>query len=112
MKFNKNLTITEACKKTYDLSKSEDRGKIIFLRDRIKESYMHSWVIDKMPVTWCYHTTNSDAEFCSTHFPVGCYVDTDGNRQEFCYLSVSKTIQFSYQGHTCIRPIYAMQAFT
>ena len=91
MKFNKNLTITEACKKTYNLANAEDRDKLTFLHDRIKEGYMQSWVIDNITVTWCYHMTDSDTEYCSTQFPIGCYVDTDGNRQDFCYMFVSAT---------------------
>ena len=94
MKFNKNLTITEACKKTYNLTNAKDKDKLTFLHDRIKESYMHSWVIDNLPVTWCYHVADSETEFCTTRFPIGCYVGQDGVRQEFCYLSVSVTIWF------------------
>ena len=94
MQFNKNLSTTEACRKNYKLDNDEDKEKLTFLRDRIKESYMHSWVIDNMPVTWCYHVVESETQFCTTRFPIGCYVDQDGNRQEFCYLSVSKLVWF------------------
>ena len=88
MQFNQNLSSTKACEKTYKLSNPEDVEKLTFLRDRIKEAYMHSWVVDNMPVTWCYHVLDAGTQYCATRFPIGCYVDQDGKRQEFCYLSV------------------------
>jgi len=49
---------------------------------------MHQWVIDNMPVTWCYSIVESSDLYCTTRFPVGCYVTKEGVRHDACYLSV------------------------
>ena len=46
-------------------------------------------VIDNMPVTWCYTVANSAQPFCTTRFPVGCYVTHSGKPHDACFLSVS-----------------------
>ena len=50
--------------------------------------YSHR-VIDNMPVTWCYTVANSAQPFCTTRFPVGCYVTHSGKPHDACFLSVS-----------------------
>ena len=42
-----------------------------------------------MPVTWCYTVANSDQPFCTTRFPIGCYVTHSGKPHDACFLSVS-----------------------
>ncbi|XP_065840471.1 transmembrane 9 superfamily member 2-like [Oscarella lobularis] len=37
-----------------------------------------------MPVTWCYDVEDEEKPYCSTGFPVGCYVDKQGNPQGAC----------------------------
>ena len=46
-------------------------------------------VVDNMPVTWCYTVANSQQPFCTTRFPVGCYVTHSGKPHDACFLSVS-----------------------
>ncbi|XP_065888892.1 transmembrane 9 superfamily member 2-like [Dysidea avara] len=82
--YKKNITDEKLCTKTY---KRVDDTKLKFLRDRIHEAYMHQWVIDNMPVTWCYTVANSDQPFCTTRFPVGCYVTHSGKPHDACFLS-------------------------
>lgn len=94
--YQQNSTNTKLCSRKYDLSKRADRRKLHFIRERIIEGYMHAWVIDNMPVTWCYHLTSSEKQFCTTRFPVGCHVSKDGTRQEACFVSVSLCHQFVF----------------
>ena len=44
-----------------------------------------------MPVTWCYQvsTTDSHKIYCSTGFPIGCYVDSAGTAKDACVIQVS-----------------------
>ena len=86
--FAKNVSNAILCKKTYTKNKKEDWTKLQFLKDRIHETYMNQWVIDNMPVTWCYSILESDKPFCTTRFPVGCFVTDSGHRHDACYLSV------------------------
>ena len=93
--FAKNESNTVLCTKTYKKDGKEDWTKLLFLRERIHESYMQQWVIDNMPVTWCYSILESNKPFCTTRFPVGCYVTENGVRHDACYLSVSSSY-FTY----------------
>ena len=77
------------CEKKYNKKK----GPLSFLKERIHEGYMQQWVIDNMPVTWCYKILESDKPFCTTRFPVGCYVTSSGQRHDACFLSVSCSLQ-------------------
>ena len=45
-------------------------------------SYEQHWIIDNMPVTWCYDTEGSN-KFCTTGFPMGCYVTPQGRVIKF-----------------------------
>lgn len=86
----RNITTPRVlCTKIYSWKKKADREKVKFLRDRIHEGYMHQWVVDNMPVTWCYSIMESEKPFCTTRFPVGCYVTENGQRHDACFLSVS-----------------------
>jgi transmembrane 9 superfamily protein 2/4 len=46
-------------------------------------NYQQHWIIDNIPVTWCYKNME-DQEFCSRGFPIGCYVTKDGQASELC----------------------------
>jgi transmembrane 9 superfamily protein 2/4 len=76
------------CNKTYMYTRNHkgDRKKLKFLKERIHEDYMQQWVIDNMPVAWCYKVTDNDQQFCTTRFPVGCYVNDDGKMHDTCFL--------------------------
>ena len=54
-----------------------------------------------MPVTWCYQVSTNEARkvYCSTGFPVGCYVDSEGKQKDACVIQVSRkndTIMHSF----------------
>ena len=95
-------TPVNLCNKTYT-HKRKDREKLKFLIDRIREEYMHQWIVDNMPVAWCYRVIGSDTPFCNTRFPVGCYVNDDGVKHSACFLSVSP--------HLCPLPWYTSMMF-
>jgi transmembrane 9 superfamily protein 2/4 len=82
--YGKNVTgHEEVCKKEY--TQSTDKN-LVFLRNRIREAYMHSWVVDNMPVIWCYKASldGQIKTYCSTRFPLGCYVNDNGRAHEVC----------------------------
>lgn len=45
-----------------------------------------------MPVTWCYQVSKTDPEkvYCSTGFPVGCYVTSGAVQKDACVIQVSR----------------------
>ena len=42
-----------------------------------------------MPVTWCYDVADSNKKYCSTGFPLGCYVTSQGEQKDACVTNVS-----------------------
>jgi transmembrane 9 superfamily protein 2/4 len=45
----------------------------MILKKGMSLNYQHHWIVDNMPVTWCYPLEN-DRQYCSTGFPMGCLV--------------------------------------
>ncbi len=70
------------CTKKYDLGSADDKKKIAQLRKGMSMNYQHHWIVDNMPVTWCY-PVESGQQYCATGFPMGCYVDQQGNPKVF-----------------------------
>ena len=53
-------------------------------------NYQHHWIVDNMPVTWCYQVlagSGGEDVYCSTGFPMGCHVDDRGNPKDACVIS-------------------------
>lgn len=46
--------------------------RLTILRKGIELNYKHNWIVDNMPVTWCYQFFENDRQFCTTNFPMGC----------------------------------------
>ena len=42
-----------------------------------------------MPVTWCYDVADSNKKYCSTGFPIGCYVTSQREQKDACVTNVS-----------------------
>lgn len=74
------------CTKNYDPSKPEDEKKIAQLKKGMSMNYQHHWIVDNMPVTWCY-PVESGQQYCATGFPMGCYVDKQSNPKDACVIS-------------------------
>jgi len=45
--------------------------------------YQQNWKVDNMPITLCYKNSENQ-EFCSRHFPIGCYITKNGQSKESC----------------------------
>jgi len=75
------------CTKTYKKEK-KDKSKLDFLKKIVRQNYNQHWIIDNVPVTWCY-TVEGEKKYCSTGFPVGCYVDKQGVQKGACRMDYS-----------------------
>jgi len=85
--FKEDKTCVKVCEKSYDATKPEDMKRLEFIKKGISENYQHHWIVDNMPVTWCYEVADSAQKYCSTGFPIGCYV-TEGNQpKDACVIS-------------------------
>ncbi|XP_053555208.1 transmembrane 9 superfamily member 2 [Bombina bombina] len=82
--FNKNETCKKVCTKQY---KPKDNINLLeFIKKGIKLNYQHHWIIDNMPVTWCYDVEDGQ-KYCSPGFPIGCAVTSDGRAKDACVIS-------------------------
>uniref|UniRef100_A0A915E8G3 Transmembrane 9 superfamily member n=1 Tax=Ditylenchus dipsaci TaxID=166011 RepID=A0A915E8G3_9BILA len=51
----------------------------------MKLNYQQHWIIDNMPVTFCF-INQQNMNVCTTGFPMGCYVTPDGKQKDACVL--------------------------
>ena len=106
--FLKNESCKLLCHKKYDMNAPDDVEKLDRLRKGAYENYQHHWIVDNMPVTWCYLAEGSQ-QYCSVGFPMGCYVDDKGiARPGACLLSPNFNQHDSYYifNHVNIRVTY------
>jgi len=83
------------CSKEYKAENPEDQKKLALLKKGMFMNYQHHWIVDNMPVTWCYPVENGQ-HYCSTGFPMGCYVDKKGNPKDACVISRDYSAPDSY----------------
>eukprot|EP00092_Neocalanus_flemingeri_P033108 GFUD01036003.1.p1 GENE.GFUD01036003.1~~GFUD01036003.1.p1 ORF type:complete len:661 (+),score=167.98 GFUD01036003.1:53-2035(+) len=83
------------CTKKYTAANTDDQKKVSLLRKGMFMNYQHHWIVDNMPVTWCYPVENGQ-HYCSTGFPMGCYVDKKGNPKDACVISRDYSTADSY----------------
>lgn len=74
------------CTKTYNPGTTEDMKKLTQLKRGMGLSYNHHWIVDNMPVTWCYQV-EGDNQYCTPGFPMGCYVDKNSQPKDVCVIS-------------------------
>lgn len=105
--FLKDESCKSVCTKTYDLSRDEDIKSVDRLRKGIYENYQHHWIVDNMPVTWCYQTEDEQL-YCSIGFPMGCHVNERGIGQFACLTNPRYNQPNSYYifNHVNIRITY------
>jgi len=84
--FLKTEECKKLCKKDYDLSNPDHVEKLNFLMKGMFKNYEHHWIVDNMPITWCY-PVEGDQQYCSIGFPMGCYVDNLGNPKDACVMN-------------------------
>ncbi|CAL1530573.1 unnamed protein product [Lymnaea stagnalis] len=83
MNFTENLSCQKVCEKKYESGDGKNMEKLTFLKRGISLNYQHHWILDNMPITWCYKVESSET-YCSTGFPIGCYVTKFGKRKDTC----------------------------
>ena len=105
--FMKNESCKLLCHKSYDLSQEDDVQKLNKMRKGVRENYQHHWIVDNMPVTWCYMTEDVQ-QYCAIGFPMGCYVNERGIGQYACLMSPNFNQPDSYYvfNHVNIKVTY------
>nr|XP_033800371.1 transmembrane 9 superfamily member 2-like [Geotrypetes seraphini] len=85
-KFGKEVVCKPTCYKSYNPAVKEDNDKLNFLKKGMQLNYQHHWIIDNMPVTWCYDMEDGH-QYCNPGFPIGCFVTTDGRAKDACIIN-------------------------
>ncbi|KAG5852764.1 hypothetical protein ANANG_G00066020 [Anguilla anguilla] len=84
--FKKKEECKHVCTKTYSKDKADDKAKLDFLKKGMLLNYQHHWIVDNMPVTWCYDVEDGQ-KFCNPGFPIGCYVTDAGRPKDACVVN-------------------------
>ncbi|GFN94405.1 transmembrane 9 superfamily member [Plakobranchus ocellatus] len=87
LNFSEDAKCIKVCEKSYKVGDKDQIEKLSFLKRGISLNYQHHWIVDNMPITWCY-VVEGNSKFCSTGFPIGCYVTKFGKRKDACVTSV------------------------
>uniref|UniRef100_A0A2I9LPU4 Transmembrane 9 superfamily member n=1 Tax=Centruroides hentzi TaxID=88313 RepID=A0A2I9LPU4_9SCOR len=93
--FLKNENCVSLCNKTYQMNMQSDVDKLNELKKGMSKNYHHHWIMDNMPVTWCY-LVEGGQKFCSAGFPMGCYVNSVGTPKDACLLYSSYVDKDTY----------------
>lgn len=94
-KFNEDFKCKKVCTKTYKKGARQDMAKLDFLKMGMQLNYQHHWIIDNMPVTWCYDVEDGQ-KYCNPGFPIGCLVTMDGRAKDACVINVSCNLNHFY----------------
>ncbi|XP_013860220.1 transmembrane 9 superfamily protein member 5 [Austrofundulus limnaeus] len=95
------------CTKTYKKDSKLDAAKLDFLKMGMQLNYQHHWIIDNMPVTWCYDVEDNQ-KYCNPGFPIGCLVASDGRAKDACVINseFNKKNTFYVFNHVDIKITY------
>ncbi|KAJ8015707.1 hypothetical protein DPEC_G00028930 [Dallia pectoralis] len=84
--FKKDEQCKKLCTKTYKKDNSDDKKLLEFIKRGMLLNYQHHWIVDNMPVTWCYDVEDSQ-KYCNPGFPIGCLVTADGRAKDACVIN-------------------------
>lgn len=95
--FLENKTCANLCTKNY---KKDDKEKLDRLRKGMMKQYKHHWIVDNMPVTWCY-MIEPNSQYCTMGFPMGCFTYHSSQPKGICgvYSAYSKPDTFYLFNH-------------
>ncbi|XP_037316879.1 transmembrane 9 superfamily protein member 5 isoform X2 [Pungitius pungitius] len=105
--FKQNVPCKALCTKTYKKGNQEDATKLDFLKMGMQLNYQHHWIIDNMPVTWCYDVEDGQ-KYCNPGFPIGCLVTAEGRAKDACVINseFNKKNTFYIFNHVDIKITY------
>lgn len=86
LEFMKNVKCATVCKRTYYGGNRESEKKLEFLKKGMAFNYQHHWIVDNMPVTWCYQLED-ERQYCSTGFPMGCFSRESRSQVDTCSIN-------------------------
>uniref|UniRef100_A0A7N8XSF3 Transmembrane 9 superfamily member n=1 Tax=Mastacembelus armatus TaxID=205130 RepID=A0A7N8XSF3_9TELE len=105
--FKQDVKCKAVCTKVYKKGIKEDATQLDFLKMGMQLNYQHHWIIDNMPVTWCYDVEDGQ-KYCNPGFPIGCLVTSDGRAKDACVINseFNKKNTFYVFNHVDIKITY------
>ncbi|XP_008325001.1 transmembrane 9 superfamily protein member 5 isoform X1 [Cynoglossus semilaevis] len=105
--FKQDVKCKTVCTKNYKTGDQDDTTKLEFLKIGMQLNYQHHWIIDNMPVTWCYDVEDGQ-KYCNPGFPVGCLVSADGRPKDACVINAEFNVKNTFYvfNHVDIRITY------
>lgn len=76
LEFLKEDYCRKTCTKTYVGGDEQHEIKLNRLKEGMEKNYQHHWIVDNMPVTWCYRS--DERQYRTTRFPMGCFSKNNG----------------------------------
>ncbi|XP_037960116.1 transmembrane 9 superfamily member 2 [Teleopsis dalmanni] len=105
IEFLEDVDCEVVCKRNYTGGDPDSDRRMMVLKTGISLNYQHHWIVDNMPVTWCYSLEN-EKQYCNTGFPMGCLVPPDSadgcainsnyNKRGYYYLFNHVDLQINY----------------
>uniref|UniRef100_A0AC35UBU4 Transmembrane 9 superfamily member n=1 Tax=Rhabditophanes sp. KR3021 TaxID=114890 RepID=A0AC35UBU4_9BILA len=86
LSFKEEKTCEKLCTKSYKSSNNDDMAKLKLLQKGMKFNYQHHWIIDNMPISFCYPNSQDQNICTSGYHPMGCYVTPQGKQKDACVL--------------------------
>lgn len=86
LEFMKDVKCALACQRNYTGGDKDSEKKLEFLKKGMALNYQHHWIVDNMPVTWCYQLED-ELQYCSTGFPMGCFSREQRSLQDTCSIN-------------------------
>lgn len=107
LKFKQDVKCAKVCQKDYDPTNKESSTKLNFMRKSIELNYNQHWIIDNMPVTWCYLVEDGN-QYCSRGFPLGCLVTKQLKKKDSCVMSArfSEANTYYFFNHVDLTIVY------
>ncbi|XP_020779036.1 transmembrane 9 superfamily member 2 isoform X2 [Boleophthalmus pectinirostris] len=105
--FKHDVKCLPVCTKNYKKGSQDDATRLDFLKMGMQLNYQHHWIIDNMPVTWCYDVEDGQ-KYCNPGFPIGCLVTLDGRAKDACVINAefNKKNTFYVFNHVEIKITY------
>ncbi|KAJ3588376.1 hypothetical protein NHX12_011969 [Muraenolepis orangiensis] len=105
--FDEKVECKTVCTKSYTKGAKQDGEKLDFLKRGMQLNYQHHWIVDNMPVTWCYDVEDGQ-KYCNPGFPIGCYVTPQGRAKDACVINAdfNKKHTFYVFNHVDIKITY------
>uniref|UniRef100_A0A0A9YMY9 Transmembrane 9 superfamily member n=1 Tax=Lygus hesperus TaxID=30085 RepID=A0A0A9YMY9_LYGHE len=84
--FMEDMACETVCVKNYTGKNPDDAKKLALLKKGMMLNYQHHWIVDNMPVTWCYYIEYG-GQCCIPGFPMGCFVGEYRRQEDICNMN-------------------------